>query len=57
VVVAGVDLLISLVESTVSRVPWSCGFKIMGIDEMAVLHAVGWIVAFQRCSRKGCVYG
>jgi hypothetical protein len=57
VVVAGVDLLISLVESTVSRVPWSCGFKIMGIDEMAVLHAVGWIVAFQRGSRKGFVYG
>jgi hypothetical protein len=57
VVVAGLDFLISGVESTVSRVPWSCGFKIMGIDDMAVLHAVGWIVAFQRGSRKGCVYG
>jgi hypothetical protein len=57
VVVAGLDFLISGVESTVSRVPWSCGFKIMGIDDMAGLHAVGWIVAFQRGSRKGCVYG
>lgn len=33
------------------------GSRLIGINGVVFLHAAWWIVAFQRISGKGCVYG